>query len=196
MIDWIRSSEMTKTMIVQCFFFLVSTRPVCFYSESTFRNRCVGARRLTWQMAGERRSSRLCLAVRWSVPVPIVSPRLCPPKTTLVTARTELDPARVAFLPVPFGHLSPLNTTSRTWSLLLWPVHRKNVDTLLSACFPSLINVAVEEKKERRKKETHSPNRKSEQRIKRLTGLTNRPVVVVLMMVMMMKTWTGGLISS
>lgn len=45
-----------------------------FYSETFDRNICFVSQCLTWQMVGERRSSRLSLSVRWSIPVPIVSP--------------------------------------------------------------------------------------------------------------------------
>lgn len=52
---------------------------VCFFLSSEFyfdtpdRNSSVVGLYLTWQMAGERRSFRLSLSVRWSIPVPIVS---------------------------------------------------------------------------------------------------------------------------
>lgn len=48
-------------------------RTQCFYFEDLNRNGSVVARYLTWQMASERRSTRLSLSVRWSIPVPIVS---------------------------------------------------------------------------------------------------------------------------
>lgn len=44
-----------------------------FYFETPNRNSRVVELYLTWQMAGERRSFRLSLSVRWSIPVPIVS---------------------------------------------------------------------------------------------------------------------------
>lgn len=44
-----------------------------FYFETPNRNSSVVGLYLTWQMAGERRSFRLSLSVRWSIPVPIVS---------------------------------------------------------------------------------------------------------------------------
>lgn len=45
-----------------------------FYFGKPVRSCCAAAWCLTWHMAGERRSFRLSLSVRWSIPVPIVSP--------------------------------------------------------------------------------------------------------------------------
>ena len=78
----------------------------CFYFETLRRNSPVVARCLTWQMARERRSSRLSLSVRWSIPVPIVFLRFTPwrqprddrPKLTvgpLVSARAASRTSRL-----------------------------------------------------------------------------------------------------
>lgn len=136
-----------------------------FYFERSIRNRRVAARRLTWQMAGARRSSRLSLAVRWSVPVPIVSPRCCPPRTIPVTASGTWFGSR-RLLSATFGLLSrKLKSSSSP------PSYRKRGHASTRLFFFSLINVA---RKKKREKSPHSLYRKSEENLSGWLGSTNR----------------------